>query len=122
MLGLPEETQKALADNQISMAHARALLGVEDRERHLEILHAIIERHLSVHQTEQMAKEERKPAHTVARKRGELPSIHSAAQSRLKERLQSTVEIKRSQRGKGTLTISFNSDRDFERIMSILEG
>ncbi len=122
LLGLPEETQKALADNQISMAHARALLGVEDRERHLEILHAIIERHLSVHQTEQMAKEERKPAHTVARKRGELPSTHSAAQSRLKERLQSTVEIKRSQRGKGTLTISFNSDRDFERIMSILEG
>lgn len=121
LLGLPAETQQALSDNLISMAHARALLGVEDPERHLEILHAVIERHLSVHQTEQLAKEERKPARTAVRKRGDLPSTHSAAQSRLKERLQSTVEIKRSQRGKGTLTISFNSDNDFERIMAILE-
>ncbi len=121
LLGLPEETQRALSEGQISMAHARALLGVEDRERHLEILRAIIERHLSVHQTEQMAKEERKPAPHAVRKRGELPAMHSAAQSRLKDRLQSTVEIKRSQRGKGTLTIGFNSDKDFERIMALLE-
>ena len=120
LLGLPAETQQALSDGLISMAHARALLGVEDTERHLEILHAVVERHLSVHQTEQMAKEQRKPVHPV-RKRGDLPSTHSAAQSRLKERLQSTVEIKRSQRGKGTLTICFNSDNDFERIMAILE-
>ena len=27
----------------------------------------------------------------------------------------------RTQRGKGTLTISFNSDSDFERIMALLE-
>ena len=47
--------------------------------------------------------------------------MHSAAQSRLKERLQSTVEIKRSQRGKGTLTICFNSDSDFERILALIE-
>ena len=55
------------------------------------------------------------------RRRGDLPETYSAAQKRLKDRLQSTVEIKRSQRGKGTLTIAFNSDRDFERIMNLLE-
>ena len=103
------------------MAHARALLGVDDLERHLEILHAVVDRHLSVHQTEQMAKEERRPVRPAGRRRGDLPEIHSAAQSRLKAKLQSTVEIKRSQRGKGTLIIGFNSDKDFERILALLE-
>lgn len=121
LLGLPSETQEALSTGLISMAHARVLAGVEDSERHAEILHAIMERHLSVHQAEEMAKQAKpKPKVQVAR-RSDLPSIHSAAQSRLKDRLQSTVEIKRSQRGKGTLTICFNSDSDFERIIALLE-
>ena len=118
LLNLPAETQLALNNDQISMAHARALAGVEDITLHLEILHAIIDRHLSVHQVEEMAKNanaKKKPVAPVKR-RGELPSVHAAAQSRLKERLQSSVEIKRSQRGKGSLTILFNSDSDFERI------
>ena len=56
LLNLPAETQLALSKDEISMAHARALAGVEDITLHLEILHAIIDRHLSVHQAEEMAK------------------------------------------------------------------
>lgn len=122
LLNLPAETQLALSNDQISMAHARALAGVEDVTLHLEILHAIIDRHLSVHQAEEMAKNaKKKPMAPVAKRRSELPAVHAAAQSRLKERLQSSVEIKRSQRGKGSLTILFNSDDDFNRIMSLIE-
>lgn len=121
LLNLPSETQLALSRDVISMAHARALAGVDDIERHLEILHAIIDRKLSVHQTEQLVKAGKSKPNTTVKRRGDLPENHQAAQGRLKERLQSTVEIKRSQRGKGTLTIAFNSDADFERIMAILE-
>ena len=121
LLGLPAETQEALGAGRISMAHARVLAGVEDEERHAEILHAIVERHLSVHQAEEMAKQAKAKPKVQVSRRGELPSLHSAAQSRLKDRLQSTVEIKRSQRGKGTLTICFNSDSDFERILALIE-
>lgn len=121
LLGLPAETQEALSAGLISMAHARVLAGVEDAERHAEILQDIVERHLSVHQAEEMAKQTKAKPKVKTSRRGELPSMHSAAQSRLKDRLQSTVEIKRSQRGKGTLTIGFNSDSDFERILALLE-
>ncbi len=121
LLTLPMEAQQALGSGQISMAHARVLAGLDDAERQLEILHAIVERNLSVHQTEQMAKSAKPEPKVQVRRRGDLPETHSAAQKRLKERLQSTVEIKRSQRGKGTLTIAFNSDSDFERIMNLLE-
>lgn len=121
LLGLPAKTQEALATGRISMAHARVLAGVDDIERHMEILKAIEERHISVHQTEEMAKQAKSASKVQPKRRGELPSLHSAVQSRLKDRLQSTVEIKRSQRGKGTLTICFNSDSDFERIIALLE-
>ena len=120
LLNLPSETQLALGRDVISMAHARALAGVEDVERHLAILHEVIDRKLSVHQTEQLVKAGKPKPRTTVRRRDELPEAHQAAQSRLKERLQSTVEIKRSQRGKGTVTIAFNSDADFERIIKLL--
>ena len=123
LLNLPAETQLALGSDKISMAHARALVNVEDIDLHLEILHAIIDRHLSVHQTEEMVKNaKKKPAAPTAKKRGELPATHVAAQGRLKKMLQSTVEIKRTQRGKGSMTIFFNSDSDFERILALIEN
>ena len=58
----------------------------------------------------------------LALSRGQLPEKHTAAQQQLRDRLQSTVEIKRSQRGKGSLTIHFNSDSDFDRIMKLIEN
>ncbi len=121
LLNLPAETQLALSQNKISMAHARALAGVEDKQKHLEILHTVIERQLSVHDTEHLIKNDKPTVKNQQKKRGELPTLHQSVQSRLKERLQSVVEIKRSQRGKGTLTISFNNDADFERIIALLE-
>ena len=112
LLNLPAETQLALSNDQISMAHARALAGVEDVARHLEILHAVIGRHLSVHETEQLVKNDgaKAKAKPTVHRRCELPESHVAAQNRLKERLQSTVEIKRS-----------HNDKDFERIIKLLE-
>ena len=85
------------------------------------MLHAIIDRHLSVHQTEEMVKGLKKKRAALPREKKSLPELHTEAQQRLKERLQSVVEIRRSQRGKGTLSISFNSDSDFQRIISLLE-
>ena len=122
LLNLPAETQLALSKDEISMAHARALINVEDIERHLEILHAIIERHLSVRETEQMVKAGKQTPKAVARKKGELPASHAEARDRLRGYLQSVVDVKRTQRGKGTLTISFTSDKDFERIMALIGG
>ena len=120
LLNLPAETQLALSSGQISMAHARALINVEDPERHLAILHEIVNRHLSVHQTEQLVKAAKTPSRPRVSVKEELPARHSATLSQMKEKLRSDVEIKRSRRGKGTMTIHFNNDEDFERIVRIL--
>ena len=122
LLNLPSETQLALSTNQISMAHARCLVNVEDPEAHLAILHSIIDRKLSVHQTEQLVKDYGKPKKPVVKKvPGTLPEHHAAGQSTLRQYLQSEVDIKRSRRGKGTVTIHFNNDADFDRIMDLIK-
>ena len=122
LLNLPSETQLALSNEQISMAHARCLVNVEDTQTHLALLHDIINKQLSVRQTEQMVKELSKPAAPVTtRKKEDLPETHAASRSALRQYLQSEVEIKRSRRGKGTLTIHFNNDKDFERIIKLIK-
>lgn len=122
LLNLPSETQIALSSDQISMAHARCLVNVEDTETHLALLHDIINKQLSVRQTEQLVKQiaNHKPVVTT-RKKEDLPETHAATRSALKQYLQSEVDIKRSRRGKGTLTIHFNNDRDFERIIKLIK-
>ncbi|MCR4829098.1 MAG: ParB/RepB/Spo0J family partition protein [Bacteroidales bacterium] len=122
LLNLPSETQLALSNEQISMAHARCLAGVEDMEMHLALLHDIINKGLSVRQTEQLVKAMSKPKPTVTRKKEDVPEYHAATRSQLKQYLQSEVEVKRSRRGKGTLTIHFNSDKDYERIIRLVMG
>ncbi|MCR5822731.1 MAG: ParB/RepB/Spo0J family partition protein [Bacteroidales bacterium] len=119
LLNLPAETQLALSNDQITMGHARALINVDDTERHLEILHQIISRQLSVHQAEQLVKAA-KAQPTPVKTKEQLPATYVEAKNRLKDNLQAEVEIKRSRRGKGTLVISFNSDGDFERLMALL--
>lgn len=121
LLNLPSKTQEALFKNEISMAHARCLVNIEDIDKHLELLSEIINKQLSVRQTELRIKElSASPKTPKTKKVSELPSRHAAEKSNLKQYLQSEIEIKRSRRGKGTLTIHFNSDADFERIVSII--
>ena len=121
LLTLPAETQLALSTDQISMAHARALASVEDAETHLGILHEIINRQLSVRDTEKLVQSAKKKAVTKASSgKQTLPDSYVRQCNTLHEHLQSEVEVRRSRRGKGTLTIHFNNDSDFDRIMKLL--
>lgn len=122
LLSLPAETQLALSNDSISMAHARALAGVEDAEQHIALLHEVMERQLSVHQLEQRIQQLRTESQPHTRRQAEsLPKSHEDGRSSLRNYLQSEVEIRRSRRGKGTITIQFNTDSDFARILSLIQ-
>lgn len=122
LLNLPAATQLALSQDKISMAHARVLAGVSDMERHNHILNTIIEKDLSVHDTEILAKETGKKKSVMRQPvKMTLPSGYKEACSGLKKYLQSDVEVKRNSKGKGTLTIHFNNDADFQRLMGLLK-
>lgn len=125
LLKLPAEVQLALKQNAISMAHARAMISIDDVDKQLLMLREIVTKDLSVRQAENLAKsllaeETKKP---VAKKttKQQLPELHENTKKELKDYIQSEVEIKRSRKGKGSLTIYFNNDSDFQRIVKIIQ-
>ncbi len=56
LLSFPEEVQDALMDNKITERHARALLKLKDEETQLKFLNQIIEKQLTVRETDQLIK------------------------------------------------------------------
>ena len=124
LLKLPADVQLALRNNKISMGHARSLIGIEDEQTHISIVKDIIEKDLSVRQVEQIVnrlKSEEKPQTKNNTKKKSLPEFHNTKKENLIKKLDTQIEITRSQRGKGAITISFKNDEDFQRIISLLE-
>src|SRR5918993_4371150 len=56
LLRLPEDIQQLVEENKISMGHARALLGIDDVEKQRQVAQLIIDRGLSVRETERTIK------------------------------------------------------------------
>ena len=124
LLKLPAEVQLALRNNKISMGHARSLIGLEDEQAQISLVKDIIEKDLSVRQVEQIVnrlKEEEKPQTKNKTTKKTLPEFHKTQKENLIKKLDTQIEITRSQRGKGAITISFKNDEDFQRIISLLE-
>lgn len=125
LLKLPAAIQIALQEDKISMGHARALINLPSETKQLSFMKKIIERGLSVRQVEEMvsalkAPKTKKTTKTI--KQQKLPVEHLEFKSNLSKKLSTTIEIKRSQRGKGIISIPFSNDKDFQRIISIIEG
>ena len=120
LLNLPAEIQTAIREKKISMGHARALAGIEDKDYQLEVFSRILSQDLSVRSVESLAKKskvvrEEKPVDEVTR------SDYEDLREHLSHYFGTTVEFSRSNKGVGRIVISFKSDEDLQRIVSILD-
>lgn len=61
LLALPKDALKLVEEGKLSAGHARALLGLEDEKLISDIANEIVEKQLSVRQTEQLVKALKKP-------------------------------------------------------------
>ena len=123
LLGAPERVQEALAANQITEGHARALLGLASAADQLTALDQVIERQLNVRQTEDLVR--RWLAGTI--RRAGQDRARDADESRMEERfrgaLGTRVAFKRAgQGGGGTLTIQLYSDEQINALYERLAG
>ncbi len=122
LLKLPSQVQIAIRDQSLTMGHARAIINIESQEEQIEIMNKIIQNDLSVRQVESMVSQLNKPKKLVEKKvKGSLPTIHENAKKELSKKLSSQIQITRSQRGKGVISIAFSNDKDFERIVEMLQ-
>lgn len=120
LLKLPPAIQIALRDNRISMGHARAIINIDDESIQLKILKEIFDKQLSVRQVEKRAKEINTSIKTAPPSKVELPEKYTRVKKELSLQLNTEVEIRRNNKGKGSIVIPFKSENDFEKISTIL--
>ena len=117
LLDLPDVVQQAVRKNQLSMGHARALLGLDTIKAQSAALQTILTQDLNVRQTEELVnklkgKKRSKPPKKDS-KSPELKSLEEEFQSLLGTK----VRITRNKQGKGTLTIHYYSDEEFNTLI-----
>lgn len=122
LLKLPAEIQIALRDGHISMAHARALINIEDKESQLKLLQQIIEDDLNVRQTEDLANKAKNNDDESKEQRKQtnyLPDHFKAQIKTLSQALNTKVKVKRNLKGQGSVVIDFKNQEEFDRIISL---
>ncbi len=122
LLKLSQEVQQMLIDDEISMGHARALLALEHEELQLDAANTIVEKGLSVRDTEKLVKSILNP------KQAKLPipssedAVYHKLSDQLKEILGTKVTINHKKGGKGKIEIEYYSQDELERILELFDG
>jgi ParB family chromosome partitioning protein len=120
LLKLPPDIQKAVRDGQLSMGHARAIIGLEQIDQQLYAFRETINKGLSVRQTEALVKDmlsERAPVLPKGGTAVKLPPAYKRIEDNMASHFSTKVKIDRKKNGKGKITIEFYNDADLERIM-----
>lgn len=115
LLALDDQVKQLVAQNQLDMGHARALLGLK-KPQQWQIAQQVIKKGLSVRQTEQLVRAA-ESAETVRHR----PVDANIAQlnEKLTARLGATVQIAHNAKGQGKIMIQYQSLDQLEGILAI---
>jgi ParB family chromosome partitioning protein len=128
LLELSDEIQKALQYGQVSEGHGRALLTITDPNLRHAVFQKLLVNKLSVRETEALAREmEAGPLPEADSAKDKKPEIKSADLRALEESLQQALGTKvvirtKKVASKGSISISFFSFEDFDRILKVLKN
>lgn len=122
LLRLPAKIQHDLKVGLLSVGHAKVLLGVEDQALQEQLCDVVIKNGLSVRQLEDKIHEllkEDKPEQK--RKEAALPDEYCRVLEHIGKFFDKSISLKRSESGKGTMTIHFDSDEEIHRFLKALD-
>lgn len=117
LLDLAPETRVAIVDGRISEGHGRALAAITIPGLQRAVLEIVLERQLSVRQTEELVRRKRDEA--PAQRRATLSHDLQDLEAQLRGVLATKVGIVRTRRG-GRLVIDFYSDEELDRLYAII--
>lgn len=114
LLELEDEVKKLLEDGEISSGHAKALLGLENVNKQVEIAKEIVNKKLSVRQTENLVAKIKESENVTTKAKDEeffkKPAFYSEVEISLKETIGQKVEVSKAKNGNPKMTISFKND------------
>lgn len=117
LLKLPAEVQLALKEGAISMGHAKALAGADER-RQLSLMRKCIRKDMSVRQLEEAVRAaSQQPVAKPAAEDEEYPESYSRLVEQLERLFTQDISIKRSKNGGGKIVIGFSDDGDVEKLI-----
>jgi ParB family chromosome partitioning protein len=119
LLKLPAEIQLGISKKQIDMAHARALLSLDDPQKQLEIYEKAIKNNLSSHAVEAMVKEALESGKKKREKKTLAPE-YAEMRDRIQSKLNNKVELSCNNKGKGKISISFSNADELNKIIKLL--
>jgi ParB family chromosome partitioning protein len=121
LLRLPQEIQDQIKKGQISFAHGRALLEIENLNQQRRLAQEIIAKGLSVRELENLIKKVRPKLAKQHLAQAQVEPYLAVLEEELQHILATKVRIiKRKKRGH--VLIEFYSQEDLERIANILRG
>ena len=122
LLKLPAKIQHDLKAGILSVGHAKVLLGVEDVTMQEALCDLVIKEDLSVRQLEEKIKRltESKGAKSKS-KAQDLPDEYFKVLEIIGKYFENNISLKRSNSGKGSMTIHFNSDEEVQKFLKALE-
>lgn len=125
LLRLPNDIQQLVEENKLSMGHARTLLGIDDPDQQRRLAKNIIDKGLSVRETERLIKkiinkaesaEVETPAHAI-------DANVRLAESKLRRRFSTQVKILPNQQGEGgRIEIHYYNAADLQRVFELLNN
>ena len=116
LLKLPEEVKKNVLNGEISMGHARVLSKLEDTETIIELANKIVKDTMSVRDLEALVADpnfKRKNPGNVPKVK--VPNQYSYVAEAFTDKVGNKVKIQNKK-----IVIPFNSEKDLERILEIL--
>jgi ParB family transcriptional regulator, chromosome partitioning protein len=123
LLQLPDAVRSLLQEGQLSMGHAKVLLGLDDEGRIIALASEIVREGLTVREVEgrlrtvgiSKTKKTGRPR-SVDRQPAEVRQI----EERLRRHLQTDVTVKVASSNRGTVTVHFYSADDLERLLELM--
>ena len=120
LISLPDEIQDMVSDGSISSGHAKAILGVEDKEYQLQLAKLVVKEGLSVRETERLARKANASESTGKRAKKRNP-YYDEVELALSEVLKRKVKVTKSSK-KGSIEIEFFDDKDLKKLIKIFDN
>mgnify|MGYP001827163264 CR=1 FL=1 len=126
LLELNETVKKMLELSQIDMGHAKALLGLKDKDQ-VKAAREVVDGGLSVRETEKLVRRMQGLVDTSKKTDGKKATVVKMdpdvlrLQNNLADKLGAKVQIKQSAGGKGQLVIGYNSLEELDGILDHIQ-
>ncbi len=128
LLALPATVRRLVWDGQLTVGHARALLGVGDDTRIADLAREVVAQGLSVREVERRVRDAAR-----APKRADASPASAAGvdprsaevrhlEDQLRKHLGTDVKVIQSGKERGEIRVPFYSADDFERLLELLLG